>query len=213
MWWCMVICHLCIMKCLKIPKRIIRSCESKDRHYNTMAKRKRRKELTKTYKTLEKIYRDQFKDSKGIIKIRKSKDRLCINGQKKKDKRTNNDLQNITQKTKDWATQTPLKTEGKLSCSWRVSSSSFTSGTCCGTLFTNLVISHEWWKDRIVICTIYICTCMLFLIRADMFKYTGTCILFQAVELGYLARFVSYTWCTLYLSFETFYWLKFEIYI
>jgi hypothetical protein len=66
-----------------------------------MAKRKRRKELTKTYKTLEKIYRDQFKDSKGIIKIRKSKDRLCINGQKKKDKRTNNDLQNITQKTKD----------------------------------------------------------------------------------------------------------------
>jgi hypothetical protein len=65
-----------------------------------MAKRKRRKELTKTYKTLEKIYRDQFKDSKGIIKIRKSKDRQ-YNGQKKKDKRTNNDLQNITQKTKD----------------------------------------------------------------------------------------------------------------
>jgi hypothetical protein len=65
-----------------------------------MAKRKRRKELTKTYKTLEKIYGDQFKDSKGIIKIRKSKDRQ-YNGQKKKDKRTNNDLQNITQKTKD----------------------------------------------------------------------------------------------------------------
>jgi hypothetical protein len=80
----MVICHLCIMKCLKIPKRIIRSCELNDRHYNTMAKRKRRKELTKTYKTLEKIYGDQFKDSKGIIKIRKSKDRQ-YNGQKKKD--------------------------------------------------------------------------------------------------------------------------------
>ena len=29
---------------------------------------------------------------------------------KKQDKRTNNDLQNITHKTKDWATQTPLKT-------------------------------------------------------------------------------------------------------
>jgi hypothetical protein len=28
---------------------------------------------------------------------------------KKKDKRTNNDLQNITQKTKDRATRTPLK--------------------------------------------------------------------------------------------------------
>jgi len=31
------------------------------------------------------------------------------NGQKKKDKRTNHDLQNITQKTKDRATRTPLK--------------------------------------------------------------------------------------------------------
>jgi len=65
-----------------------------------MAKRKRSKEQTMIYKTLEKIYRDQFKDSKGIIKIRKSKDRQ-YNGQKIKDKRTNNDLQNITQKTKD----------------------------------------------------------------------------------------------------------------
>jgi len=31
------------------------------------------------------------------------------NGQKKKDKRTNDDLQNTTQETKDRATQTPLK--------------------------------------------------------------------------------------------------------
>ena len=31
------------------------------------------------------------------------------NGQKNKDKRTNNDLQNITQKTKDRTTRTPLK--------------------------------------------------------------------------------------------------------
>jgi hypothetical protein len=31
-----------------------------------------------------------------------------------KSKRINNDLQNITQKTKEQATQTPLKTEGDL---------------------------------------------------------------------------------------------------
>ena len=41
-----------------------------------------------------------FKDTNGIIRSRKSKDRQ-YNGQKKKDKRTNNDLQNTTQKTKD----------------------------------------------------------------------------------------------------------------
>jgi hypothetical protein len=31
------------------------------------------------------------------------------NGKKRKDKKTNNDLQNTPQKTKDWATQTPKK--------------------------------------------------------------------------------------------------------
>jgi len=33
---------------------------------------------------------------------------------------TNNDLQNTTQKTKDRATRTPLKTESELRCSERV---------------------------------------------------------------------------------------------
>jgi len=47
----------------------------------------------------------------------------------KKDKTTNNDLQNTTQKTKDWATRTPLKTGGELRCSGRVRS----TGTICGT--------------------------------------------------------------------------------
>ena len=32
----------------------------------------------------------------------------------KKNKRTNNDLQNSTQKTKDWGTRTPLKTHDEL---------------------------------------------------------------------------------------------------
>ena len=43
------------------------------------------------------------------MRIRKSKDRQH-NGQKKKDKSTNNDLHKIAQKTKDRVTRTPLKT-------------------------------------------------------------------------------------------------------
>jgi len=42
-------------------------------------------------------------DTNGVIRIYKSKDRQH-NGQKKKEKRTNNDLQNITHKTKDRVT-------------------------------------------------------------------------------------------------------------
>ena len=41
-----------------------------------------------------------------VIKSRNLKDRP-YNGQRKKDKKTNNDRQNTTQKTKDGATQTP----------------------------------------------------------------------------------------------------------
>jgi hypothetical protein len=54
---------------------------------------------------------EEFEDTKGVIRMRKSKDIQC-NDQKKKDKRTNNDLQNITQKTKDRETQTPVKAGG-----------------------------------------------------------------------------------------------------
>jgi hypothetical protein len=42
----------------------------------------------------------EFEDTKGVIRSRKLKDRQ-YNDLKKKDKRTNNDLQNITQKNKD----------------------------------------------------------------------------------------------------------------
>jgi len=53
-------------------------------------------------------------------------------------RRTNNDLQNITQKTKDRVTQTPLKTGDELRYSWRVSS-------FCSTCDTSLVtiLRHE----------------------------------------------------------------------
>jgi len=54
---------------------------------------------------------EEFEDTKGVSRIHKSKDRQ-YNGQKKKYKRTNNDLQSITHKTKDRITRTPLKTRG-----------------------------------------------------------------------------------------------------
>ena len=43
---------------------------------------------------------EEFKDTKGVIRIRKSKKDRQHNDQKKKDKRTNNDLQNIHIKLK-----------------------------------------------------------------------------------------------------------------
>ena len=47
-----------------------------------------------------------------VIRICKSKNDRKYNSQKKKDKRTNNDLQNTTQKTKDGTTRTPQKKTG-----------------------------------------------------------------------------------------------------
>jgi len=70
-----------------------------------------------------------------------------------KRKSTNNDLQNITHKTKDRVTRTPLNTRGELRCSGRVGSSCSTSGTRRVTLITNVVISHERGKDRKVLTT------------------------------------------------------------
>jgi len=55
------------------------------------------------------ILRRKFEDTKGVIRSCKSKKDRKYNGQKKKDKRTNNHLLNTTQQTKDRATWTPLK--------------------------------------------------------------------------------------------------------
>ena len=57
-----------------------------------------------------------------VIRIRKSKKERQHNGQKKKVKRTNDDLQNL-HKTTYRVTRTPLKTGVELKCSGRVSSS------------------------------------------------------------------------------------------
>ena len=53
-------------------------------------------------KFLKKIVQgeEEFKDTKGVIRIRNSKKDKQHNGQKKKDKRINNDLQNIQIKLK-----------------------------------------------------------------------------------------------------------------
>ena len=44
--------------------------------------------------------KEEFEDTKGVIRIRKSKKVRQDNGQKKKDKRTNNDLQTLHIKLK-----------------------------------------------------------------------------------------------------------------
>ena len=44
---------------------------------------------------------EEFEDTKGVIRICISKRNRQHNGQKKKYKRTNNDLPTMTQKTKD----------------------------------------------------------------------------------------------------------------
>jgi len=46
------------------------------------------------------LFQEEFEDTKGVIRIRISKKNRQNNGEKKKDKRTNNDLQNIHIKLK-----------------------------------------------------------------------------------------------------------------
>ena len=46
------------------------------------------------------LMKDEFEDNKGVIRIRKSKKDRQHNGQKKKDKRTNKEIQNIDIKLK-----------------------------------------------------------------------------------------------------------------
>jgi hypothetical protein len=57
-------------------------------------------------------------------------------------KRTNNDLQNITHKTKDRVTRTPLKTGNGLKCTERTCSSWSISDARGVTLVANPVIIH-----------------------------------------------------------------------
>ena len=74
---------------------------------------------------------EMFEDTKVRSRIRKSKKDRQYNGQKKKNTRTNDDLQSTTQKTKDRVTRTPLKPEGEHRCSGRTTSS-------CSKYFYNI---------------------------------------------------------------------------
>ena len=80
-----------------------------------------------------------FEDTKGVIRIGKSKDRQH-NCQKKKDKQRST---KHTHKSKDRVTRTSLKIGGELGCSGRVGSYSSTSGTHRVTLVTQMVTSRE----------------------------------------------------------------------
>jgi hypothetical protein len=57
-----------------------------------------------------KVLKEEFKDIKGVISIHKSKKNRQSNDQKKKYKRTNNELQSIRYKSKDRETRTPVST-------------------------------------------------------------------------------------------------------
>ena len=50
------------------------------------------------------VFKEEFEDTKEVIRIHKLKKNRQHNGQKKKNKRTNNDLPSITHKTKDRVT-------------------------------------------------------------------------------------------------------------
>jgi hypothetical protein len=55
----------------------------------------------------EMLLKKELDNTKGVIRIRKSKKDRQHNGKAKKAKRTSNDLQNIIHKTKDRVTRTP----------------------------------------------------------------------------------------------------------
>ena len=65
---------------------------------------------------------------------------------------TNNDLQNITQKAKARATQTPLKSGGELGFSGRVCSSCSTCGTCSGNKCENIFVCLDHLLLTILLC-------------------------------------------------------------
>ena len=93
------------------------------------------------YYNLENIQAKKYKEQTPVIlHIFFGNQNPSIEGNKiqwpnEKDKMTNSNLQNSTQKTNDRATRTPLNTKGDVRCSTR--------GTHRVTLVTNLVTGHE----------------------------------------------------------------------
>ena len=88
--------------------------------------------------------KEEFEDTKGLIRIRISKKNKQHNGQKKKNKKR---FTKHTYKTKDRVTRTPLKTGGEFRYSGRVGRSCSTRETRRVNLVTNPAIIPEWGKD------------------------------------------------------------------
>ena len=87
-------CHNQKEKCVDIKVAITSRKSNKDRH--AMDKRKRTNGQTMIYEATK----EEFEAAKEVIRIRKSKKERQYNGQKKMDKRTNNDLQTLHIKLK-----------------------------------------------------------------------------------------------------------------
>ena len=86
---------------------------------------------------------EEFEDTKGVIRIRKSKKNRQHNDQKKKDKKDKQRSAKHTHETKNRVTRTPLKTGSEFMCSGRISCSCSTSGPRRVNLVTNPVASPE----------------------------------------------------------------------
>ena len=82
---------------------------------------------------------EKFEDTKRVIRRSKSKKNRQYNDKQKKEERTQNDLQNTTQKTKGRVTLTPVNIGSEFMCSGKVSSVCSTSDTCRDRLVANPV--------------------------------------------------------------------------
>jgi hypothetical protein len=99
-----------------------------------------------------KLSQEELEYTKGVIRIRISKDRQH-NGQKENVQKDKQRSTKHTHKAKDRVTRTPLKIGGELRSSERVGSSCSTNDTRHVNLVTNPVISHARGKDREVFTT------------------------------------------------------------
>jgi hypothetical protein len=93
----------------------------------------------------------------------------------KMNKRLNNDLQNITQKTIDWATRTPLKpVEKGIRCSGMVSRSCFSRGTCRVALAThpNISIGCQLVIFNMHLCSLPQCLSKFSLLLVSILRFT-----------------------------------------
>ena len=99
-----------------------------------------------------KLLQEELEYTKGVIRIRISKNRQH-NDQKEKEQKDKQRSTKHIHKTKDRVTRTPLKIGGELRSSERVGSSCSTNDTRHVNLATNPVISHERGKDREVFTT------------------------------------------------------------